>query len=67
MLKINDILSMSTGIRDRTEFEAWLHCFPAGDIGQVSISENGDGNDPRGSFLTLMINTSSDFLNYHEI
>ena len=44
---------MSTGLRDRTEFEAWLHCFPAGDIGQVSISENGDGNDPRGSFLTL--------------
>lgn len=52
MLKKNDVLSMSIGIRDRTEFEAWLHCFPA-DIGQVSISENGDGNDPRGSFLTL--------------
>lgn len=51
MLKINDILSMSIGIRDRTEFETWLHCFPAGDIGQVSISENGDGNDPRGIFF----------------
>lgn len=44
---------MSIGIRDRTEYETWLHCFPAGDIGQVSISENGDGNDPRGIFLTL--------------
>lgn len=44
---------MSTGIRARTEFETWLHCFPAGDIGQVSVSENGDGNYPRGTFLTL--------------
>lgn len=43
---------MNTDIRERTVLETWLNCFPAGDFGQVFLSENGVGNYPKGRFLT---------------